>query len=149
MKPVTLEEIVSLLKRRGFVFQSSEIYGGWEAAYDFGPLGTELLRNLRSSWWTNFVHKQHNIVGLDSAIISHPKVWEASGHVESFSDVMVEDMVTHKRYRADHLLEEALKIQADGMSPEEIDELITKNTLKSPDGKDVYKRQVSGKITRE
>ena len=134
MKPVTLEEIVSLLKRRGFVFQSSEIYGGWEAAYDFGPLGTELLRNLRSSWWTNFVHKQHNIVGLDSAIISHPKVWEASGHVESFSDVMVEDMVTHKRYRADHLLEEALKIQADGMSPEEIDELITKNTLKSPDG---------------
>ena len=64
MKPVTLEEIVSLLKRRGFVFQSSEIYGGWEAAYDFGPLGTELLRNLRSSWWTNFVHKQHNIVGL-------------------------------------------------------------------------------------
>ncbi len=134
MKPVTLEEIVSLLKRRGFVFQSSEIYGGWEAAYDFGPLGTELLRNLRNSWWTNFVHKQHNIVGLDSAIISHPKVWEASGHVESFSDVMVEDMMTHKRYRADHLLEEALKIQADGMSPEEIDELIKKNNLKSPDG---------------
>lgn len=134
MKPVTLEEIVSLLKRRGFVFQSSEIYGGWEAAYDFGPLGTELLRNLRSSWWSNFVHKQHNIVGLDSAIISHPKVWEASGHVESFSDVMVEDLVTHKRYRADHLLEEALKIQADGMSPEEIDDLIKKNNLKSPDG---------------
>lgn len=134
MKPVTLDDISSLMKRRGFVFQSSEIYGGWEAAYDFGPLGTELLRNLRNSWWSNFVHKQHNIVGLDGAIISHPKVWEASGHVESFSDVMVEDMVTHKRYRADHLLEDALNIQADGMTPEEIDAVIKENNLKSPDG---------------
>lgn len=134
MSAVTLDELVSLLKRRGFVFQSSEIYGGWEAAYDFGPLGAELLRNLRNSWWTNFVHKQSNVVGLDGAIISHPKVWEASGHLESFSDVMVEDMVTHKRYRADHLLEEALGIQADGYTPEEMDELIKKNALKSPDG---------------
>lgn len=134
IKKLTLEDITSLMKRRGFVFQSSEIYGGWEAAYDFGPLGTELLRNLRNLWWSNFVHKQHNIVGLDGAIISHPKVWEASGHVESFSDVMVEDIVTHKRYRADHLLEEALKIQADGMSPEEIDVVIKENNLKSPDG---------------
>ena len=133
MADFRLEDIVSLMKRRGFAFPSSEIYGGWEAAYDFGPLGVELLRNLRNSWWTFFVHKQPNIVSLDGAIISHPHVWEASGHVESFSDVMVEDTMTHKRYRADHLLEEA-GVHADGMTPEEIDAQIQEHDLKSPDG---------------
>src|SRR3989338_497942 len=133
MADFRLEDIVSLMKRRGFAFPSSEIYGGWEAAYDFGPLGAELLRNLRNSWWTFFVHKQPNIVSLDGAIISHPHVWEASGHVESFSDVMVEDTMTHKRYRADHLLEEA-GVHADGMTPEEIDAQIQEHDLKSPDG---------------
>lgn len=130
----TIDTISALLKRRGFVFPSSEIYGGWEAAYDFGPLGTEVLRNLRNAWWREFVHKSENNVGLDGAIISHPRVWEASGHVESFNDVMVEDTVTHHRYRADHLLEESAKISADGLSPEEIDELINKHNIKSPDG---------------
>ena len=99
------------------MFPSSEIYGGWEASYDFGPLGAEMLRNLRNLWWKEFVHKQENIVGIDGAIISHPKVWEASGHVESFSDVMVEDMENHKRYRADHIIEGATKINADGLNP--------------------------------
>src|SRR3989338_81220 len=114
---VMLQKITSLCKRRGFVFPSSEIYGGWEASYDFGPLGAEMLRNLRKLWWKEFVHKQENIVGIDGAIISHPKVWEASGHVESFADVMVEDMENHKRYRADHIIAEAVKMNADGLNP--------------------------------
>jgi glycyl-tRNA synthetase len=122
------------------VFQSSDIYGGWEATYDFGPLGAEMLRNIRNLWWKEFVTKQSDIVGLDSAIISHPKVWEASGHVESFADAMIEDTKTNKRYRADHVIEEFYKkndlgeIQADGMSLEEIDALILEKKIKSPDG---------------
>lgn len=128
------------MKRRGFVYPSSEIYGGWEAAYDFGPLGAEVLRNLRSLWWSHFVHARPEIVGLDSATISHPRVWEASGHVESFADVMVEDIETHKRYRADHLIEEAMPgTAADGLSPEEIDAIITNNNLKSPEGNPLSK----------
>jgi len=129
-----LQKITSLCKRRGFVFQSSEIYGGWEATYDFGPMGAEILMNLRNLWWKEFVHKQENVVGLDSAIISHPRVWEASGHTESFADVMVEDVVTNKRYRADHLIEDALGINVDGASPEEINKIVEENQLLSPDG---------------
>lgn len=129
-----IKKVSSLCKRRGIAFQSSEIYGGWEATYDFGPLGAEMLRNLRNLWWVEFVHKQPNIVGLDSAIISHPRVWEASGHVESFADVMVEDTVTNKRYRADHIIEDAIGENVDGSTPEEINEIIEKNNIKSPDG---------------
>lgn len=133
-KKFSIETIASLLKRRGFVFPSSEIYGGWEAAYDFGPLGAEILRNIRNSWWHRFVHMADNNVGLDGALISHPRVWEASGHVESFNDVMVEDLITHKRYRADHLIEEAIGDKTDGMSPEEINDIIEEKNLLSPDG---------------
>ncbi len=129
-----LQKISSLCKRRGFVFPSSDIYGGWEAAYDFGPLGAEVLRNLRNFWWEEFVIRKPDIVGLDGAIISHPKVWEASGHVDSFADAMVEDLVNHKRYRADHILDEALGIRSDGYSLEEFDKAIKDNSLKSPDG---------------
>lgn len=125
-----MDKIASLAKRRGFVFQSSEIYGGWEATYDFGPLGAEVLRNIRNLWWEEFVHKKNNVVGLDGAIISHPRVWEASGHVESFADVMVEDTVTHKRYRADHISD----LIEDGMSPDEVEEIIKSKKIKSPDG---------------
>ena len=134
-----MQKITALCKRRGFVFPSSEIYGGWEASYDFGPLGAEMLRNLRNLWWKEFVHKQENIVGIDGAIISHPKVWEASGHVESFADLMVEDMENHKRYRADHIIEEATKINADGLNPLEIDKIITENNILSPDGNKLSK----------
>lgn len=139
MAEATIEKLTAMMKQRGFVFASSEIYGGWEATYDFGPLGAEMLRNLRNLWWKEFVHKEPNVVGLDSAIISHPKVWEASGHVESFSDVMVEDVETNKRYRADHLIEEQLNMQADGLEPAEIDEIIQKNNIKSPEGNDLSK----------
>jgi glycyl-tRNA synthetase len=139
MSEVTAQKIVSLCKRRGFVFPSSEIYGGWEATYDYGPLGAEILMNLRNLWWEEFVHKQENIVGLDGAIISHPKVWEASGHVESFADAMVEDMVNHKRYRADHIIEEATGENVEGVSPEELDKIIEKNNILSPDGNKLSK----------
>ncbi len=134
MSDFDINTIISLCKRRGFVFPSSEIYGGWEATYDFGPLGAEVLRNLRNLWWEEFVHRQSHIVGLDSAIISHPRVWEASGHVESFADAMVEDLATHKRYRADHLIDAALNISSDGSTLEEFNKLIKDNRLLSPDG---------------
>jgi glycyl-tRNA synthetase len=129
-----LQKLISLCKRRGFVYPSSEIYGGWEASYDFGPLGAEVLRNLRNLWWDEFVRKQPDIVGLDGALISHPRVWEASGHVESFADAMVEDLVTHKRYRADHVIDEAIHFNADGMSIEEMEKLIVDNKILSPEG---------------
>jgi len=132
-----LQDITSLCKRRGFVFPSSDIYGGWEASYDFGPLGAEVLRNLRNLWWEEFVLRQSNVVGLDGAIISHPKVWEASGHVESFADAMVEDLVTNKRYRADHIVDEALGIISDGYSLDEFNKAVKDNNIKSPDGNDL------------
>ena len=129
-----LQKISSLCKRRGFVFPSSDIYGGWEATYDFGPLGAEVLRNLRNLWWEEFVIKQPDVVGLDGALISHPRVWEASGHVESFADAMVEDLVTHKRYRADHIVDKALDIRSDGYTLEEFNKAIKDNNIKSPEG---------------
>ncbi len=130
----TLQKIISLCKRRGFAYQSSEPYGGWEATYDFGPLGAEMLRNLRNIWWEAFVTKRPDVVGLDGAIISHPRVWEASGHVASFADAMVEDLVTHKRYRADHLIDAALDIISDGYTLEQFDQTILENKILSPDG---------------
>lgn len=100
-----MDNIVSLCKRRGFVFPSSEIYGGYSASYDYGPLGVLLKENIKKQWW-NMLIQQQNIVGMDGAIFSHPKTWEASGHVESFTDPLVEDKVTHERLRADHLIED-------------------------------------------
>ena len=121
----SLETIVSLCKRRGFVFQASEIYGGLAGFYDYGPLGVELVNNLKQEWWRAMVHEQDNIFGVDGAIIQNPKLWEASGHVAGFTDPLVEDTVTHKRYRADHLagvdsndLEELKKLLKDKKSPD-------------------------------
>lgn len=107
--PTSLETITSLAKRRGFVYQTSEIYGGLANSYDFGPLGTELLRNIKNLWWKKFIQNRPDMVGLDSTIIQHPETWVASGHVESFTDPLVEDTVTHNRFRADHLIEEWVK----------------------------------------
>ncbi len=96
-----MQEIVSLCKNRGFVFQSSEIYGGLRSSYDYGPLGIELKRNIMLEWWRNMVYSRENIVGLDASIIMHPKVWEASGHVASFSDPLVDCKICKERFRAD------------------------------------------------
>jgi len=101
-----LDSVIALAKRRGFVFQSGEIYGGSRSAWDYGPLGVELKENIKRQWWRSMVTRRDDIVGLDSAVILPKAVWEASGHVEVFSDPLVECTSCHKRYREDHLLEE-------------------------------------------
>ena len=98
-----MEKIVSLCKRRGFVFQSSEIYGGAASVWDYGPLGVELRRNVADAWWSAMVHARDDIEGLDAGIIMHPRVWEASGHVSGFTDPLLECKTCKKRWRADHL----------------------------------------------
>jgi glycyl-tRNA synthetase len=96
-----MDKLVSLCKRRGFIFQSSEIYGGTGSVWDYGPLGVELKRNIKDRWWSAMVHQRDDIEGLDAAILMHPKVWEASGHVEGFTDPLVECGNCHRRFRAD------------------------------------------------
>jgi glycyl-tRNA synthetase len=115
-----LETIVALAKRRGFVYPSSEIYGGFVGLYDFGPYGAELAANIRSAWWRAMVQLEDNIVGLDSAIFTHPKVWVASGHVGGFSDPLTECRACNTRSRADHLIESAGAFADEKMSVEEI-----------------------------
>jgi glycyl-tRNA synthetase len=97
----SIDAIVSLCKRRGFVYQSSEIYGGIGGFWDYGPMGVELARNIKNAWWKAMVHDRDDVVGLDASIIMNPKVWEASGHVASFTDPLIECKVCHERFRAD------------------------------------------------
>ncbi len=121
---VTMDKIVAFCKRRGFVYQSSEIYGGLRSSYDYGPLGVEMKRNIKEEWWRSLVHTRDDVVGLDAAIIMHPKVWEASGHTATFNDMLVESRTSKRRYRADHLIEDATGIDAEGLSPEELTRII-------------------------
>eukprot|EP00612_Vaucheria_litorea_P003027 CAMPEP_0171465780 /NCGR_PEP_ID=MMETSP0945-20130129/8758_1 /TAXON_ID=109269 /ORGANISM="Vaucheria litorea, Strain CCMP2940" /LENGTH=496 /DNA_ID=CAMNT_0011993529 /DNA_START=282 /DNA_END=1773 /DNA_ORIENTATION=- len=109
-----MDELVALCKRRGFVFQSSEIYNGLAGFFDFGPLGAEMKKNIKDKWWQDVVRRRDDIVGLDSSIISSPKVWEASGHVAGFSDPMVDCKETKHRFRADQLFFSKLKLKATG-----------------------------------
>jgi glycyl-tRNA synthetase len=104
--PSRLDNVIALAKRRGFVFQAGEIYGGSRSAWDYGPLGVELKENIKRQWWRTMVTRREDVVGLDSSVILPRKVWEASGHVDVFSDPLVECLSCHKRYRADHLEEE-------------------------------------------
>ena len=144
-----MEKIVSLCKRRGFVFPSSEIYGGFAATYDFGPLGFLLKKNIEKEWRRWNVESREDMVEIEGAIFMHPRVWEASGHVSGFADVLVEDLVTHKRYRADHLIEEAgLMENAGGLSLEQIDDLIQSKGLKSPDGNALTKAKKFNQLVR-
>ncbi|MEV0649414.1 glycine--tRNA ligase [Phytomonospora sp. NPDC050363] len=112
-----IEALVSLAKRRGFVFPSSEIYGGTRSAWDYGPLGVELKENVRRQWWRNMVQQRDDVVGLDSAVVLARQVWEASGHLKEFTDPLTECQSCHKRFRADHL-EEAYAEKHDGKAPE-------------------------------
>ncbi len=120
-----MEKIVSLAKRRGFIFPSSEIYGGLGSSYDYGPLGVELKNNVKKAWWKAMVQENQDIVGLDSAILMHPKVWEASGHIGSFTDPLVDCKKCKRRFRADHLLEDfrSLYPQWQKEPPKDISEL--------------------------
>jgi len=108
--PNLMEALVSLAKRRGFIYPSSEIYGGLNGFFDYGPLGAELKRNIRDCWWRDMVHRRDDIVGLESSIIMHPKVWEASGHVAGFTDPLVDCKVSKQRYRADQLFFAAVEV---------------------------------------
>ncbi len=121
--PDLMEKIVSLCKRRGFIFPSSEIYGGFAAVYDYGPLGVELANNIKAAWWKAMVRHRDDIVGLDSAIFTSPRVWEASGHVGGFSDPLAECKSCHARLRVDHLLEDIGVTADEKMSEDEINEL--------------------------
>jgi glycyl-tRNA synthetase len=103
--PDLMDEIVSLAKRRGFAFQSSEIYGGLRSSWDYGPLGVEMKHNIKQAWWRSMVQRRDDVVGLDAAVIMSPKVWEASGHLEVFHDPLVECLSCHQRFREDHLPE--------------------------------------------
>lgn len=123
----TLDDIVSLCKRRGFVYQGSEIYGGMAGLYDYGPYGTELLNNIKASWWRKNVHQKENYVGIDSAMFKHPKVWEASGHTSGFSDPLAECKVCNTRIRVDKELGTVGVTADEKMSEEELNTLFDEN----------------------
>lgn len=120
-----LDSVISLAKRRGFVFQAGEIYGGSRSAWDYGPLGVELKENIKRQWWHSMVSSRDDVVGLDSSIILPKKVWEASGHVEAFVDPLIECTSCHKRFRADHL-EEAFE-EKKGRAPSSLSEISCPN----------------------
>ena len=131
-----MDRIVSLAKRRGFIWQGSEVYGGMRGTWDYGPLGLALKRKIMNAWWEFFVENREDMFGVDAAIIMNPKVWKASGHAATFADPLVEDLKTGERYRADHLLKDA-GIEAEGLSNEKITEIIREKGLKSPKGNDL------------
>ncbi len=119
-----MDKIAALCKRRGFIFQGSEIYGGLANTYDYGPAGAELLRNIRNLWWDFFVHKRDDVVGLDASVISHQEIWKASGHTNGFADALIDCKTCKFRMRADHLIEDKTKNKVEGKSLQELDEII-------------------------
>lgn len=134
-----MDKVVSLCKRRGFVFQGSDIYGGLRGTWDFGPLGVALNNNIKREWWKMFVDGREDMYGLDASILMNAKVWEASGHTGAgFADPLVEDLETGERYRADHLLKD-MGIEAEGLTVEEIDQIILEKGVTSPKGNKLSK----------
>ncbi|HLN18660.1 MAG TPA: glycine--tRNA ligase [Patescibacteria group bacterium] len=132
-KDLTMDKIVSLCKRRGFVFPGSEIYGGMANSWDYGPYGTELKNNIAKTWWKTFVQNRDDIVGLDSAIITNPKVWVASGHVAGFNDPLVDCRQCKTRHRGDKLLEEKIGVEeTTKISMEEIGKKMNELEIKCP-----------------
>ena len=138
MSQAKMEDIISLCKRRGFIYQGSDVYGGLSGTWDYGPLGVQLKRNIMNLWWRMFVDERDDIYGVDAAILMNPKVWKASGHVDTFVDPLCEDTVNHRRYRTDHILKDN-GIDADGLTMEQMDEVIAERGIKSPDGNPLSK----------
>ena len=138
MNQVKMEDIISLCKRRGFIYQGSDVYGGLSGTWDYGPLGVQLKRNIMQLWWRRFVDERDDIYGVDAAILMNQKVWKASGHVDTFVDPLCEDTVNHRRYRTDHILKDN-GIDADGMTMEQMDAVIAEKGIKSPDGNPLSK----------
>ncbi len=128
-----MEKVVALAKRRGFVFPSSDIYGGLANVWDYGPVGTLLKNNLRDLWWKHFVLDRDDMVGIDSATILRPEIWEASGHVKGFNDAMLDCKECKNRVRADHLIEDNVpNIKVEGLPFSELDIIIEENKIKCP-----------------
>jgi glycyl-tRNA synthetase len=127
---LSIDEMFKFCKKKGFVFPNSEIYGGLAGVFDFGPLGVELNNNIKQSWWQTFVQNREDVVGIDGSILANPKIWEASGHVDGFEDILIECKKCHERFRADLLIEDVLKIQADGLKAPAIDKLVEENNIK-------------------
>ncbi len=125
-------KVISLCERRGFITQNSSIYGGMAGFFDFLNYGSQLKRNVENEWWHNFVESREDVVGIDGSIIAHPKVWQASGHTEAFNDPLVECPKCKEKYRADHLVEQELKIAVDGLSLDKLGELIRQHNLACP-----------------
>jgi glycyl-tRNA synthetase len=128
-----MEAIVSLAKRRGFIYQGSEVYGGLSGTWDYGPLGVALKRNIMNLWWKLFVDSRDDMYGVDAAILMNKKVWQASGHVDTFVDPLCEDTVSKRRYRTDHILKDK-GIDPTGMTMQQMDAAIVEHGIKSPDG---------------
>ena len=138
MSQAKMEDIISLCKRRGFIYQGSDVYGGLSGTWDYGPLGVQLKRNIMNLWWRMFVDERDDVYGVDAAILMNPKVWRASGHVDTFVDPLCEDMVNHRRFRTDHILKDN-GVDADGLTMEQMDEVIAERGIKSPDGNPLSK----------
>ncbi len=136
---ISIDEMAAFCKQKGFVFPDSEIYGGIAGFFDYGPLGSDLKRNIKNAWWKQFVQDRDDIVGIDGTVITHPKVWEASGHVASFLDLMLECSKCGDKIRADHFIEDNLKIAADGLKADAINKLIKNNNLKCPKCSSAFK----------
>lgn len=130
VKDLSIEELANFCKRLGFVFRSSDIYGGLAGFWDFGPLGVELFNNIKQDWWNHFVKKQERMVGMEASIISHPRTWKASGHLDNFNDLMIYCNKNKKWFRADHLIEEVLGINVEGYEDEKIRDIIKANKAK-------------------
>ena len=129
----TMDKVVALAKRRGFVFPGSDIYGGLANTWDYGPLGVELKNTIKQLWWRTFVQRRRDMVGLDAGILMHPRVWEASGHVANFNDPLVDCKTCKARFRADHLVEERLgRDDAEALTPDELSALIRDANLPCP-----------------
>ena len=133
MSEVKMDDIISLCKRRGFIYQGSDVYGGLSGTWDYGPLGVSLKRNIMQLWWQHFVDSRDDMYGVDAAILMNQKVWQASGHVDTFVDPLCEDTVNHRRYRTDHILKDN-GVNPDGMNMAQMDAAIAENNIKSPDG---------------
>ena len=127
-----MKDVVALCKRRGFIYPGSEIYGGFANTYSYGPYGAQMKKNIKDLWWKKFVQQKPDMVGLDGPILLHPKVWEASGHVDSFSDALVDCKSCKKRFRVDHLIEEAIGVDVEGNSLDEMQALIEKENIACP-----------------
>ena len=127
-----IEDMAAFCKKKGFVFRSSDIYGGYSGFFDFGPLGIEMFNALKNNWWKYFVQDRMNMVGIDASIISHPDTWKASGHLDSFGDLLLVCAKCKTKYRADHFIEDQLDTVADGLDIPAINDLIKKNNLACP-----------------